>query len=375
MSVIPVVDWLTKAGITVLLTSGTVTSAALAAARLPRGAIHQYVPLDLRPFVRRFLDHWRPTAALFVESEIWPATISELDRRGIPQMLINARLSAKSAQRWLTVPWLARALFGRYRMVLAQSDADAARFAELGVAAIAVTGNIKLDCQPLHVDQHELARLKRLIGDRPVLLAASTHPGEEAAVAIAARQTGAKIPGLLSIIVPRHPDRRNDIAADLAADGFAVAMRSRGDEPGEQTEIYLADTLGELGLFYRLAPIAFIGGSLSPIGGHNPIEAAQLETAVLHGPHVHNAHEIFTSLDQGGAALMVKDAPALAEAAIRLLTTPQMARAMAKAGADIVLSGRGALARTMTLIAAHGPFDLAPILGLSSDPDLLPVAP
>jgi 3-deoxy-D-manno-octulosonic-acid transferase len=347
MSVLPVVEWLTRAGRPVLLTSGTVTSATLAATKLPRGAFHQYIPMDLAPFVGRFLDYWKPSAALFVESEIWPATVVELQRRGIPQVLMNARLSAKSMTRWLKAPWLARSIFGRFSLVLAQSDEDAARLSQVGVADPQMTGNIKFDCEPLAVDAAELARLKALIGDRPILLAASTHPGEETAVAEAALKIRTSVPRLLTIIVPRHPDRRAEIAAELGARGFAVAVRSLGQLPGPATDIYLADTLGELGLFYRLASVAFIGGSLVPVGGHNPIEASQLQTAVLHGPHVHNAREIFAALDAADGALQVNDADELAQAAMRLLTLPSAAEAMAKAGADIVLSGRGALDRTM----------------------------
>jgi 3-deoxy-D-manno-octulosonic-acid transferase len=369
MSVLPVIERLTRAGLSVLLTSGTVTSAAMAAARLPPGAFHQYVPIDLAPFVSRFLNHWRPMAALFVESEIWPATVVELARRNIPQALLNARLSARSLDRWKRAPHLARSIFGRFSLVLAQSQSDAARFQELGVPDPQVTGNIKFDCQPLGVDAAELDRLQRLIGDRPVLLAASTHPGEEAVIAEAARRIAASVPGLLSIIVPRHPDRRSEIAASLSESGFTVAMRSLGRDPGSETDMYLADTLGELGLFYRLATVAFIGGSLVPVGGHNPIEAAQLQTAVLHGPHVQNAREIFTSLDSAGGALMVRDASTLADAAIHLLTTPSVALAMAKAGADMVLTGRGALDRTMTFLGERVIADLAPAPQISLEDD------
>jgi 3-deoxy-D-manno-octulosonic-acid transferase len=351
MSVLPVVDWLATSGLGVLLTSGTVTSATLAATRLPVGAFHQYVPIDLAPFISRFLDHWQPMAALFVESEIWPTTVTELDRRKIPQVLLNGRLSAKSLARWLTMPRLARSLFGRFSLVLAQSQPDAARFAALGVTDLKVTGNIKFDCQPLGVDLAELTRLRRLIRHRPVLLAASTHPGEESIIADVTRRMAASVPGLLTIIVPRHPDRRGDIVKELEAARLDVAIRSLGQDPGLETDIYLADTLGELGLFYRLAPVAFIGGSLVPIGGHNPIEAAQLQTALLHGPDVHNARDIFAALDTGGGARLVHDAAELANAAAQLLTDPQAATAMAKAAADIVLSSRGALDRTRAFLS------------------------
>ena len=370
MSVLPMIDWMAKAGLAVLLTSGTVTSATLAATRLPSGAFHQYVPIDLAPFVGRFLDYWQPMAALFVESEIWPTTIVELSRRGIPQVLLNARLSARSFGRWRMALPLARALFGRFSLVLAQSQADASRLRQVGVTRVEMTGNIKFDCQPLDADPVELARLRRLIDTRPVLLAASTHPGEEAIIADAARRMTASVSGLLSIVVPRHPDRRAEIAASLRQNGFNVAVRSHGDDPDQATDIYLVDTLGELGLFYRLASVAFIGGSLIPIGGHNPIEAAQLQTAVLHGPHVQNAREVFDALDAGGGALVVRDAGSLAAAATPLLLNPSTALAMAKAGADIVRSGRGALERTRALIAGQVIPDLLPADGYRPSDDL-----
>jgi 3-deoxy-D-manno-octulosonic-acid transferase len=279
--------------------------------------------------------------------------VTELARRSIPQALVNARLSERSHKRWNLAPSLARLIFGRFSLVMAQSDADAARLAAVGATQPVITGNIKFDCQPLGVDQAELARMRLLIGDRPVLLAASTHAGEEAVVAAAARRIAARVTGLLTIIVPRHPDRRTDIADALALDGFKVALRSRGEDVRPETDVYLADTLGELGLFYRLASVALIGGSLIPAGGHNPIEAAQLDTAVLHGPHVHNAREIFTALDRSGGALEVRDAEELADAVTRLLKSPVDARAMARAGSELVLSGRGALERSCGFISEY----------------------
>lgn len=363
MSVLPLIDWLAGSDLSVVLTTGTVTSATLAARRLPRGAIHQYVPLDLPLFINRFLDHWQPVAALYVESEIWPTTLGELHRRRIPHALVNARISERSLASWLKVRPIARALFGRFSLVLAQSAEDAARFERIGASDVVMTGNIKFDCKPLGADQTELEALRRLIGARPILLAASTHPGEEALVTEAALKIAKSLPDLLTIIVPRHPDRRTDIMAELEANGCQLAARSRGEIPGPETDIYLADTLGELGLFYRLADVAFVGGSLVPIGGHNPIEAAQLDIAVLHGPHVYNARDIFAALDEGGGARPVRDANELAEQALRLLSTPTLARDSARAGREIVESGRGALEQTRHWLATRLLPDYLPKVG------------
>lgn len=353
MSVLPLIAKLTTDGANVLLTTGTVTSAAMAATRLPAGAFHQFVPLDLAPFVRRFLDHWRPDAALFVESEIWPTTLSELDRRRIPRGLVNARLSERSMRRWRIAPRIARSIFARFSLVAAQSEADATRFRALGVLAPAVAGNIKFDCAPLKADSSEEARLRSLIGDRPVFTAASTHDGEEAIVADAARRLQAQMPDLLTIIVPRHPHRSAEIAAMLRSAGHRIAVRSAGEAVSPETTIYLADTLGELGLFYRLAQVSLVGGSLVPVGGHNPIEAAQLGTTIVHGPHVENARDIFGRFDTDEAALVVSDAESLGRALVTLFADAPSRQAMSDRARAIVESAQGAVDRTHELVAAR----------------------
>jgi 3-deoxy-D-manno-octulosonic-acid transferase len=353
MSVLPLIAKLTTDGANVLLTTGTVTSAAMAATRLPAGAFHQFVPLDLAPFVRRFLDHWRPDAALFVESEIWPTTLSELDRRRIPRGLVNARLSERSMRRWRIAPRVARSIFARFALVAAQSEADATRFRALGVPVPAVAGNIKFDCAPLKADSIEEARLRELIGNRPVFTAASTHDGEEAIVAEAAHRLQAQIPDLLTIIAPRHPARGAEIAAMLRAAGHRIAVRSAGDPLSPETTIYLADTLGELGLLYRLAQVSLVGGSLVPIGGHNPIEAAQLGTAIVHGPHVDNARDIFGRFDKDEAALVVSDAESLAGALVTLFADAPSRQAMSDRARSIVEAAQGAVDRTHELVVGR----------------------
>ncbi len=353
ISAFPMIDWLIGAGGAVLLTTGTVTSAAIAESRLPSGAIHQYVPLDLAPCIGRFLDHWQPEAALFVESEIWPTTVVDLERRGIPQILVNGRISERSLSRWSRVERLANSLFRRFALVLAQSEADAGRFQRLGARRVEVTGNIKFDSQPLAADPEELSTLTSATAGRPVFLAASTHAGEEALIAAAHGQIAARVAGLLTVIVPRHPARAGDIEAHLTTAGLTVTRRSRGELPDGRTDIYLADTMGELGLFYRLARVAFIGGSLAPIGGHNPIEAAQLGAAILHGPHVHNFRDIFAELDRTGGARAVIDAAALAATASDLLNDRAAAGQLAATAAAIARSGRGALERTRVALVQH----------------------
>lgn len=359
VSVLPLVARLTESGLGVLLTSGTVTSARIAADRLPPGAFHQYVPLDVDRLIDGFLDHWRPDAALFVESEIWPTTIERTHRRGIPLVLVNARMSARSFARWRRLGDVPHALFGRFTAALAQAAGDGERLAALGVPAVSVTGNLKFDGLPLGCDAEEVARLREAFGGRPTWVAASTHPGEEAAAAAAHRIARERLANLLTVIAPRHPERGDALRAELAGLGLEVASRSRGERPGPSTDVYLADTIGEMGLVYRLAPIAFVGGSLTPRGGQNPIEPARLDVAVLHGPSTHNFAEIYRDLDAVGGATAIADADGLAEAIVALTADPEFRAARVAAARDVVAGSTGALARTLaalepTLAAARG---------------------
>ncbi|MGO9816819.1 MAG: 3-deoxy-D-manno-octulosonic acid transferase [Acidocella sp.] len=319
MSVLPVLREL-AARVPVLLTTGTVTSAKLAAERLPAGALHQFVPLDVPAWVARFLGHWRPDAAVFVESEIWPNLLRGCDARGIKRVLLNGRISARSTSNWRRVPHLARRLLGGYAAVHAQSAADAANFRTLGAPNVLEWGNLKFFAAPLPVDDAALAALKAQIPG-PAWLAASTHPGEEELVATAHATLLAEYPNLVTIIVPRHPER----GAEVAALCGNAPRRSLGQAP-VPGKIYVADTLGELGLFFRLAPFAFIGNSLVGFGGHNIIEPALLARPVLAGPHLENFTEAAQRLTEARALVQVNDAAALAEAARAWLATPEAAR-------------------------------------------------
>jgi 3-deoxy-D-manno-octulosonic-acid transferase len=333
--------------IQILLTTGTVTSARLARARLPKGAVHQYVPLDNRDYVRRFLAHWTPDLAIFVESEIWPNLVLETKAEGVPLVLINGRMSSRSFRRWLRRPGFSRPLFSAFDLVLAQNERLSQRFTVLGAPAALGVGNLKADAPPPPVDLAGHKRLAAALSGRTAWLAASTHQGEDDMVALAHLAMKQSRPDLLTIIVPRHPDRGTDIAKLLTGAGLSVALRSEGKLPEAGTEIYIADTIGELGLFYNLVPVAFVGGSLVPHGGQNPVEAIKLGATVLTGPHWRNFADAYDELLRAGGCRQVEDAESLGRAALALLEDAQArATMMARAEAAIERMG-GALPRTI----------------------------
>lgn len=319
----------------VLLTTGTMTSAALAARRLPDRSIHQYVPLDAPAYVASFLDHWRPDFGIFVESEIWPNLILAASARHIPMALINARMSPRSMKRWRKNAKLGRQLFSRFNIALAQDERVARVLRFLGTPAVLTVGNLKIDSPPPPVDPEALDQLKKAAGTRPIFLASSTHAGEEAIVAEAHKLMRAKLPDLLTIIAPRHPDRAGTISAEL--DGFRCEQRTQAGVPSARCDIFIADTIGELGTLYALAPIALIGGSFITHGGQNPIEAVRHAAAVLSGPHTHNFRDAYAALTRNNGAFIVSDARELADVAQRLLSD-EKARATALRGAESALA-------------------------------------
>src|SRR4051812_14641310 len=270
------IERLRALNIRILITSGTVTSAAIVAKRFPPDVIHQYVPYDSPRYVARFLDHWRPSLALFIESDLWPNLILASAARRLPMVLINGRMSQRSFPRWRRVANTISALLGRFDVCLAQSQLDAERLTALGSRNVVTTGNLKLDVAAPPADPAKLERLMAVTRGRPVIVAASTHPGEEEILLEAHKTLVGFFPGLLSVIVPRHPDRGAAVASLVAASGLRVTLRSREELPTATSDIYVADTMGELGLFYRFAPIVFMGGSLVAHGGQNPIEAVKL---------------------------------------------------------------------------------------------------
>lgn len=336
MSILPLLPHLTAEAGHVLLTTGTVTSQRLLAARLPALGLEarvltRFVPLDVPAWVARFLDHWRPDAAGFVESEIWPNLLSTAAQRGIPLMLVNARLSARSLARWRRAPRTARAVLGFFSLIHPQSASDAARFAQLTTTRILPPGNLKLAAPPLPATGADLSHLTSIIGG-PAWVAASLHPGEDALILGVHARLSATHPGLLTIIVPRHPERGETLAA--AAGG--APRRSQGAPPPERGGIWIADTVGELGLIYRLAPLAFIGGSLVRHGGQNPAEAARLGRAVAVGPHTGNFADTVALLAASGGLVVVEDAQALGNWLDARLKDPWGTTAMGQRGAGVL---------------------------------------
>jgi 3-deoxy-D-manno-octulosonic-acid transferase len=355
-AVMPLIERIRARDLNVLVTSGTVTSAGIAEKRLSPDVIHQFAPLDVPQFAARFLDHWRPDLALFVESDLWPAMILEISERDIPLILINGRLSERSFNRWRMLPRTIGTLLRRFDLCLAQSTDDATRFSALGAPRLATSGNLKLDVPAPEADKAKLAALKDAIGNRPVIAAASTHPGEEAAVVDTHRRLKHSFPGLLTLIAPRHPERGHGIAEIAKVSGLTATLRSLGELPQPETDIYVADTLGEMGLVYRVAPIVFVGGSLVGRGGQNPIEAIKLGAAVLHGPHVFNFTEIYAALDEAGGAEQVADGSKLALRIGVWLKDAQARQAVADKGLKSMDMLAGALDRTL---AALDPYLMA----------------
>lgn len=357
LSVLPLVEALTKRDVSVLVTTGTITSAELAERRLPKGAMHQFVPLDVPQATRRFFDHWRPDVAVFAESEVWPNLILEAYNRGVPLGLVNGRMSERSFMRWTKRAAIAKSLLAPLSFCLAQSEGDRERLAALGAPA-RMGGNLKFDGGALPVDEEAHAALVRAIGPRPILLAASTHPGEEAQVLVASAILRNEEPDLITIIVPRHPERGPEVAALAASGGLVAALRSSGDVPDDLTPLYIADTLGELGLFYALATVAFVGGSLVEVGGHNPIEPARLGVPILTGPQVSNFEDIYAEFIARGAAAEVADAPALAREAAKLMRDAKARAAMVQAARGVVEANAGAIEAALAAVLA--PLGLTP---------------
>ena len=338
-----------------LLTTGTVTSAQLAAERLGPRALHQYAPWDAPEYVRDFLDHWRPDLAVFTESEIWPNLILESSARKIPLALVNARMTKRSFRRWRHILGVAQPLFSRFSLVLTQNDLLARRFKALGAAGAFAAGNLKIDTPPPPVNMAELERLRPALQGRALFIAASTHEGEDAIVAEAHCQLRQTIPDLCTIIAPRHPERGPAICDLLKGKGLSAARRSLGALPDSTSDAYIADTIGELGMLYKLAPVAFIGGSLVDRGGQNPIEAVRQGAAVLTGPHWHNFSDAYKALIDNRAAIVVRSAEELAFAAGQLLgDRTELSRMHTRA--DTALAGlAGALPRTVEALLLHLP--------------------
>ena len=356
-AILPVIEAMAtvRPDLRVLLTTGTRTSARLAEERLANRAIHQFVPLDTPGYARAFLEHWRPDLAVFTESEIWPNLILETSERSVPLVLINGRISKRSYQRWRKRPGIAGPLFNRFDAVLAQNELFARWFRELGARRVEVAGNLKIDAPPLPVDNQSFDALAAAVAGRRGYVAASTHAGEEEIAGDAHRKIAAVFPGFLTIIAPRHPERGTAIAELLKTRGLKVAQRSLQELPDKDTEIYIADTIGELGTFYALTPLALIGGSLVDKGGQNPIEAIRHGGAVMAGPHQVNFADIYGALRRRRGLVEVSDTETLASAVVDLMADEPALESLRQRAGEAIEDLSGALDSTLGELLARLP--------------------
>ncbi len=341
-----------------VITTITPTGSARVRALWGDAVEHVYAPYDLPGAVGRFLRHYRPGIALVMETELWPNLLFGCRDRGIPAYILNARLSSRSLRGYSVLrPLIARTL-RTLRRIGAQSHADARRFTVLGATheQMVDTGNLKFDiAAPADLADFAGQFRTHLPDGRPVWIAASTHEGEEAAVLAMHRQLRARWPELLLVWVPRHPERFPRVMAAAQEAGFEVACRSREHWPGASTAVFVVDTLGELMRFYACADVAFVGGSLQAIGGHNLLEPAAAGTPAVTGPHLHNFVEIARRLKEAGALEVGQDARAVTRLLEQLLADPDKRLHMARTGRQMVEHGRGALARTLAMIAPDLP--------------------
>jgi len=339
MSAMPLLEAiLAKSDCQVLMTTGTVTSAQLMSKRLPPRTFHQYIPLDHPIWVRRFLNYWKPDFAVFIEGELWPNLLSALRSRRVPAVLVNASLSNQSSRRWAFARSLLKRILNSFELVLAATKEDEVRFQRLGITHTEAVGHLKFATPPLDVDTAELAKLRAAIGNRPVWLAASTHKGEEEMVVALHQQLAPRLPGLLTIIAPRHPARANDIKGLWARYDLSHALRSSGKMPTADDDIYVVDTLGDMGLFYSLAPVTFLGGSMVPVGGHNIVEAMQLQSALVVGPHMESLRDIAPRMISKGALLQVPNAEELTAVVQKLLTDEDLRNQQIAAATHALIS-------------------------------------
>ncbi|WP_417830240.1 3-deoxy-D-manno-octulosonic acid transferase [Thalassospira sp.] len=349
LSALPVIDEIRRRyrDVSILVTTGTVTSAAMMQARLPEGVIHQFVPIDRQVCVARFLHHWKPDIALWLESDFWPNLLTKAQKAGVKIALLNGRISQKSFKGYARYRSFIQPVISAFDLILTQSDKETERFEALGATSVQTIGNLKFAAPPLPADQTALGELQTQIGTRPVWLASSTFDGEERVAGAVHKKLAKDHLGVLTIIVPRHPERAEDIEAELVAQGLQVARRSRGHPITSGTDIYLADTMGELGLFYRIASVCFIGKTLCASGGQNPLEPARLNCTILHGPDMSNFAAISAEMLAKGACRPVTDADDLARQIAALLRDPALASKTAQAAQDYANSKAEVLDRTL----------------------------
>ena len=317
----------------IVITTGTVTSAELLAEQLPNNALHQYAPADHPKAVNNFLDHWQPDMAIFAESELWPNMIMGAKARGIPMALLNARMSAESIERWAgRGKKSGQALLSCFDLILAADKATADGLTWLTGNEIDSAGNLKDAAPALSVDADALKKLKAAIGRRPVWVAASTHEGEEEAIAQAALEVKAEKPKALLIIAPRHPERAKEVKEIFTKAGLKTLRRSSRRMPDENTDVYMIDSIGRMGLAYRLAKVSFIGGSLRRgLSGHNPLEPARLGSAIIAGSHISSFADAYMALLAYDGAKRILKEDELAPAVLKLLKDTKLRKSQTEA--------------------------------------------
>lgn len=340
-SALILIDALGRTGqaVNVLVTTGTLTSATLMEKRLPAFAFHQFVPVDHPAWVQSFLDHWNPDLALWMESELWPNMLCALKRKSVPVILVNARLSERSFARWSLAKAFAKDVLDCFSLFLAQTEKDANHYRALGASNVIVTDNIKYSAAPLPYDADALTALTLATENRQLWAYASTHAGEESLACRVHKNLKETVPNLLTIIVPRHPDRREDVANACFEEGVKFRLRGTNNTlPAPDDDIYIADTLGELGLFYTLCPVAMIGRSFSSDGGggHNPVEAAQLGCAVLTGPNNQYQRQIYDDMQSAAAVVEAQTEEELGAILEELLTHPHKLQTLQSKAAAFV---------------------------------------
>lgn len=311
----------------VMVTTGTVTSADVMQKRLPERAFHQFIPIDNPVFTTRFVKYWHPDVALWFESEFWPAVLSSIRRKNIPLILINGRISNKTFKRWQQFDFVCKELLSCFTMCLGQSEEDAYRLRVLGAKDAICLGNLKYAGLPLPVDEKNKQALLKQIGKRKIWLASSTHDDEEVRIAKIHKRLKEKFADLLTIIVPRHPNRGQPVADEIAKLELSTALRSKSEKITTSTDIYIGDTIGEMGLWYDIANIVFIGGSLIPHGGQNFIEPSRVRDAVLVGPHMHNFTDAMNRAKKADAVMQVIDTVELQEKLEELLDNENLLEA------------------------------------------------
>ncbi len=329
VSMLPLINRLLEnyPDLNIMVTTGTMTSAEVMAKRLPERAFHQYIPIDNPLFTKRFLKHWQPDVALWFESEFWPAMLSSIKKRHIPLILINGRISNKTFKRWQQFDFISKELLSCITFCLGQSEEDAYRLRVLGAKNATCLGNLKYAGLPLPIDKEKKEEILAQIGERPFWLASSTHNDEELRIAKMHKKLQKQFPNLLTIIVPRHPQRGTEIQKQLQDIGIKSALRSAGETISADTNIYIGDTIGEMGIWYDISPITFIGGSLIPHGGQNFIEPSRMRNAVLVGPHMHNFSDVVNRSKKADALIQVLDTEELSENLSQLLSNKELLEA------------------------------------------------